>query len=365
MPHLSLIMAKRIVKSESSTAKNAGAPPVVLLTGPDIFQQHHRTAEMKAELSKQHGEIDVITFDGASAKAGDVLDECRSFGMIASYKLVIVDNAEALVKEEVRDMFARYAAAPCDSATLLLRAGSRWYKSKFDDLVHKISCDGLSHGEAVGFALKAARDKHRADIDQDAAELLVERLGPDAGLIDAELGKLACAAITDTKSKSPPLITVEVVQQFVGMRKDEEVWAIQESLLNSDRETVLEQLRRMIDVSRISPVVIHFAITDLARKLHGVAGGLRSGANEWGIAKSLKLWGPSKDMIVAIGKRIDPDRARKLLRVCVEADHRVKSGFADHELTVERLCLQFTSVVARKPSSTTPARAAPAAPAAR
>lgn len=348
-------MAKKAATTDSpkpaKPAKTAGVPPVILFTGSDIFQQQLRTAEIKAALAKLHGELDVLTFDGTSAKAGDVLDECRSFGLMSTHKVVIVDNAEAMIKEESRDMVGRYAAAPCDGATLLLRAGARWYKSKLDDLLHKVSCDGMSHGEAITFALKVTKDKYRANLDQDAAELLVERLGPDAGLIDAELGKLAVASIVDPRSKEPPLITIEVVQQFVGMRKEEEAWSIQESLLTSDRSTILEQIRRMIEVSRLHPSVIHFAMTDLARKLHGVAAGLKSGENEWAIAKNLKLWGPSKDAIVSIGKRIDPERARRLLRVCLEADQRVKSGFGDHELTIERLCLQFTSVVARKPAA--------------
>ncbi len=347
-------MAKRAATTDSpkptKPAKPAGVPAVILFTGSDIFQQQLRTAEVKAALAKLHGELDILSFDGTSARAGDVLDECRSFGLMSIHKVVIVDNAEAMIKEESRDMVARYAAAPCDSATLLLRAGARWYKSKLDDLLHKVSCDGMSQGEALAFALKIAKDKYQANLDQDAAELLVERLGPDAGLIDAELGKLAVASIIDPKSKEPPLIAIEVVQQFVGMRKEEEAWAIQESLLTSDRSTILEQIRRMIEVSRLSPSVIHFAMTDLSRKLHGVAAGLKSGENEWAIAKNLKLWGPSKDVIVSIGKRIDPERARRLLRACIEADQRVKSGFADPELTVERLSLQFTSVIGRKPS---------------
>src|SRR5207253_8118234 len=49
-------------------------------------------------LTKAHGEIDSFRFDGASASAAEVLDECRTFGLMRQQKLVIVDNADALLK---------------------------------------------------------------------------------------------------------------------------------------------------------------------------------------------------------------------------------------------------------------------------
>src|SRR5438067_13461259 len=78
------------------------SPRIVILHGKEPFIRAQKTTEIRAALVKEHGGVDSFAFDGASATAADVLDECRSFGLIAQHKLVILDNAEQLVKEDTR-----------------------------------------------------------------------------------------------------------------------------------------------------------------------------------------------------------------------------------------------------------------------
>jgi DNA polymerase III delta subunit len=335
-----------MAKKAATTSSSPTLPPVLLLVGSDGFIKKQKTEALRDALIKAHGEIDIVSFHGPDTTTGTVLDECRSFGLMVTHKLVVVDAAEALFKEDTRPHWEAYATNPCESATLILRNQGKWQSPKFDKLVTVEKCDGISADEAVAFAIDRAKKAHRASLDHDAAELLIERLGADAGNIDSELGKLACAAMTDPASKQPPLITVEVVQQMVGMRYDEEVWAIQDTLLRADRSTAVVQLRHMRDVVRQPTELLFFAILDLARKLHGLSAAAAARENLSSVSGQLKLWGPSKFALEAMAPRIDPDRARRLVKTCIEGAHRTRVGLGDPDRILERLVIQFTSVAA-------------------
>src|SRR5581483_63122 len=70
-------------------------------------------------------------------------------------------------------------------------------------------CKSPPEAKLVKWLGTLARERHGARLDRDAAELLIEIIGPVLGLIDQELAKLA-AAVGDAP------IGAELVQQLVG-----------------------------------------------------------------------------------------------------------------------------------------------------
>jgi DNA polymerase III delta subunit len=317
---------------------------IVILHGKEAFIRAQKTSDLRDALTKAHGGVDTFTFDGSTATAADVLDECRSFGLIAQHKLVILDQAEQLVKEETRALFERYAEAPCEGATLLLRADT-WRPGKLDKLVEKvgavIQCVAPDEAEARRWVVERAKTEHNAEIDKDAVSLLVLRVGPELGKLDSELGKLAAAAGGTGTAK----ITKDLVEFFVGASRDEDVWNIQSTLLTAGPEESLQHLRYVMDVSRQPPTLVMYAMVDLARKVHGASRALRGGANQFQIAKPLRLWGPSTEPIMNAAKRAHPDQALQLLRECTDADRRSKSGFGEVDLALERLAVRFSQLL--------------------
>jgi len=101
----------------------------------------------------------------------------------------------------------------------------------------------------------------------------------------------------------------------------------------------------VIDVARQPPTLVMYAIMDLARKVHGASRALRQGANQFQIAKPLRLWGPSVEPIMAAARRAHPDQALQLFRECTDADRRSKSGFGEAELALERLVVRFSQLL--------------------
>lgn len=337
-------VAKRPLADEPAQRQTLGPEcRVVVLHGEETLLRALYTQQLRDALAAAHGEIDTVTFDGLSTPAAEILDECRSFGLLAAHKMVVVDNAADAVKEDARPLFERYAQSAAEghaeNATLVLR-GPTWRAGNLDKIIAKagavIACEPLAPDRAVAWTLARAKKEHGATIDRDAASLLVERVGVGLSRLDTELGKLAAAA-----GGASPLISRDLVAEFVGQSREEEVWGIQATLLEGDAARALEHLRRVLDISRQPTVLVSYALVDLSRKLHGASRGLRQGMSPWDIARPLRLWGPSKDAITDAARRTDPARALRAFRFCVEADVRQKSGLGDAERTLERMVLRL------------------------
>jgi len=329
-------MARRPAGQSQPTLDPEGG--LFVFHGKDAFLRADYTQQLRAKLEEAQGEIETIHFDGTRDLFADVLDECRSFGLMQQHKLVIVEAADQLVKGDGRPLLERYAQAPVEGATLVLRCDT-WHKGNVDKLivasggeVHK--CEGLAPHEAAAWAIKRAKEHHDATLQRDAAMLLVDRVG-QLGRIDSELGKLAVEA---TKGG----ITREMVANAVGMTREEEVWSIQSMILNAGPEELLTQLRTILENSKQDQsVVTLWACMDLSRKLHSASQALHQGQNPASVAGALKLWGPSKDAIMQAAKRIHPAQAGRLLSLAVEADRKNKSGLGRADRLLERLTLQI------------------------
>lgn len=315
---------------------------VVLLVGRELFLRTEHTEHLRRVLREAHGDCQSVRFDGASCDPAEVLDECRSFGLMATHKLVVVDDAELFVNAATRPMLERYCAAPSDQASLVLRAAT-WRPGNLDKAIEKvgavIKCDGIRPDQAVGWAVKRAQKTHGATLNPDAAALLVERTGADLGRLDSELGKLAAAAGPDAP------ITTRLIGELVGLTREEEAWTLQSLLLSGDAENALRELRVVMgNGARDAAVPVSYACCDLARKLMGAAEGIAQRQNESAIARDLAIWGPSQHAVMNAARRISPTTARDLFDAAVSTDAGIKSGH-NAEIALETLALKFLTRV--------------------
>jgi len=359
-------MARRAA-AETPAKNNPGTIPTVLLTtGPERFIALQETERVRAAMVKRDGEVATFVFDGASCGAAEVLDELRSMGLMASAKIVIIENAEQLLREPTeeeekqqkdprraarrsnREMITEYAASPQAGSVLMLRAGGKWNKGKLDTAIVEhggaiVDCQPPGPAEAERWCVARCRE-HGAEIEPDAARLLVENIGCELGRLDSELEKLAIAAA----ARGHERISADVVSEMVGFSREEEsIFALQRYLMQGDPEAALRQVRQMIEVSRQTPASLIVAMIDLARKLDGVARGLAARESEAAIGARLRLWGSSQALLMGAGRRLRPTDTAALLGAVIEGDAKTKSGRGDPQRIVEALTLRFVSLFGR------------------
>lgn len=340
----------------AKAAKTSGSPGpehrVVLLYGANTFLAAEYTTQLKDKLQAAHGALDVLHFDGKEHKLADVLDECRSFGLMQQHKMIVVDSAEELVKEDNRPLVERYAEQPTEGATLVLRA-TKWYKGKLDDKISAVGimveCGDVGEAMAHKWAIARAGKRHGATLEPDAASTLIERCGDDLGRIDSELGKLAAMAGSQSDSQAgsagPVTITGAMVKEVVGRSREESAWDWQSTLIMGHTEAAIERQRYLVNVMRESPVLLWWACMDLTRKLHAASNALKAGENERNIASALRLWGPAQGALLSKARELGPAGARRALKLAVEADAGVKSGLGDAERTLEVVAVRLTSML--------------------
>lgn len=336
-------------------ARRKPAPPasaprptdrIVVLHGPELFLLHEHTRQLRDALAAIHGEVQTLRFDGGSTTPAEVLDECRSFGLMGGHKLVVVDAAEQLVKEDYRPIMERYAAQPADSATLILRASDRWATgTRFDALVEAVgsvvACKPASPHEAAAWIVKRAKKRHACEVDPRAAAALVEHVGPDLARLDAEAAKLAAAA-----GPGAP-VTTDLVRELVGHTREEDAWSIKRALASGSPEEAVRTLRLIMENSRRDEhVLLAFAAIDLTRGIHSGGHLLRGGASPGAVAGKLRFWGPDQDCFLAAARRTDPRTAAALFIEALEADARLKSSAGTPERTLERLAIRIASALA-------------------
>ena len=316
-----------MAKSRSKPFQFDPAMRVVLLKGPEPYLQAQYlrliTEGIEASIGEPPSRFD---FDGPQATLAAVLDELRSYGLMQSHKLVVLDAAEQFVKKEAnRRALEAYAAAPMDEATLVLRSLGDWRAPKLEKAITTlgavVSCDPPNPATAASWCVGRVEKAHDAAIDRAAATRLVERVGPSLARLDSELGKLAVAAEGD-----PPQITTELVDRMVPPSREEQGWIIQSVVLGGDPGRAVRTLRELKDVSRVPDQVLSWALIDLGRKLHEAARQLEAGVGESAVGKALRLWGPDTRPILETARRLGGVKAGKLFETALETDLALKSG---------------------------------------
>jgi len=324
---------------------------IVVLHGKESFLRSEHTRRVLDALRERFGAVDEFSFDGASCSLADVLDELRSYGLMSQHKVVVVDNAEQFMQgDDRRRAMERYAESPMPDATLILRSAG-WRPGTFDKLVAAVGvilkCEAPGAAEAVRWAVARSQKRHGVELSAAGAQALVERVGPDLGRLDSELGKLAVGALA-AGTGDRVVITPELVKEFTGLSREEQAWEIQGALATGDPAQALNKVDELLRVSRAPEVMLAWSAIDLVRKVHDAAALAAQGQPDGAIAKQLKLWGDGAAVVLRVARSVPLARAAALLQAAVAADRRMKSGLSpEPSRAIEALAVQVSAGLGR------------------
>lgn len=350
--------AARMAKKTASKADNSGltaAMRVVVLKGKETYERDRLTRELDRVLREAHGSIERFEFDGERADLATVLDELRTYGLMQTHKLVILNSADAFLagsKDEEKDPDSRnrraieaYVENPVAEATLLMRAGG-WRPGRIDKLIDKIggaviSCEALNDDQAAHWLISRAA-AHDVKIQPEAAAGLVERLGSGMGALDSELFKLA------TYAGPGGTITPELVGELVGKSRQEVAWEVQNAVVLGGAGGALERVGELIDVSKNDVVPMMWSVCDLARKMHAAARLAATGTPPGVVMKQVKLWGSMAGPTVEAARKLGPARTARMFHAAVETDYNSKrGGLGDARRNLEGLVVRVADTIQR------------------
>ena len=220
-------------------------PAVCAVFGDERFlRQQAILCLREAVLGGGDADFSLTTFDGGNASFRDVHEVLSTVAMFGGGKrLVVVEEADGFVSE-YRSQLEDYVARPSRSGVLILDLDSlpgttRLYKSiAAGGLL--IDCGTPTEARLSKWLTQWAKQRHRVQLPQAAAEMLVELVGAELGLLDQELARLALMVGDDKK------ISAELVDHSVGSWRAKTTWEMLDAALDGNVCEALAQLDRLL-----------------------------------------------------------------------------------------------------------------------
>ena len=209
-------------------------------------------------------------FPGESASLSDVLDELRTLPFLAKARVVIVENADPFITAHRREL-ETYAERPATTGVLVLAVKS-WPGE------HEAGEAGREGGDLGGLQIAGregpaamarllAKAKAGVVLELDAAELMVELVGPEVGLLAMEVEKLATYVGTRKR------IARDDVETMVDAGRVQQDWAALESATTGQGEAALVVIDRLLAAKEAPQKMIAALSSSLLKTYH--AGMLR------------------------------------------------------------------------------------------
>ncbi len=343
-------MAAKKLHAIDYLAKPEGHPPrpVCAVFGDEPFLRRQALLRLRqAVLGGDEADFSLSTFEGRSVELADVLEELATLAMFGGgQRLVVVDEADEFVtryRAELED----YVARPARGGVLVLDLKSfpgntRLYKAvAAGGLV--IDCSAPTSARLARWLGAWAKQTHKVQLPQAAAEMLVEMVGPELGLLDQELAKLALSAEGDRK------VTPEMVGRLVGSWRAKTAWVMLDAALDGDVRGAMSQLDRLLAAGE-SPVGVLAQISASLRRLAAAtrlilqaeAAGRRialRGALEQAGIRSFVLSKAEGQL-----RRLGRERGGQLYRWLLQADSDLKgASAAPPRLILERLIVRLAA----------------------
>ena len=321
--------------------------PVCVAFGDDLFLRRQVLLGLRhAVLGDEEGDFSLSSYEGRAAEFRDVAGELTTLAMFGSRRLVVVDEADEFVSR-YREALEDYVARPGRSGILLLDVKSWPANTRLAKAVDAqglaVDCGAPSGVKLTGWLASWAKQTHKSQLSPGAAGMLVELVGPELGLLDQELAKLALMAGGDKK------ITPEIIQKLAGGWHAKTTWEMLDLALDGNVTEALRQIDRLL-ANNEAPIGLLAQISASLRRLAAATRLIlqaEAAGRRIGIVPALQQAGVKPFVLKkaeAQLKRLTRRRGSQLYRWLLEADLDLKGDSQmPPRLILERLIVRLAA----------------------
>jgi len=213
--------------------------PIYVLAGDQDFLKRQVRAQIKKHvLGDSDDPFAIAIFPGEKTTFAEVADAVSTRPFLSPRRLVVVQDADPFVTAS-RDKLERYVAKPSAAGVLVLEVKTWTATTKLAKALvpNAVQCKAPAKAKLPDWCVQWALARYGKQLVAAAARSLVDLVGEDMGLLDAELDKLAL--YVGDKAR----ITAEDVDRLVSPAREEDVW----QMLNRTAEGDLPAALRMLD----------------------------------------------------------------------------------------------------------------------
>lgn len=315
--------------------------PLYAVFGDDAFLRRETLQQIEhLALPNADDDLSVSRFPGDSTPLANVMDELRTLPFFSKRRLVIVEAADPFVTAHRKELEA-YADQPATSGVLVLSTKTWTSSTKLAKLVEKtglaVECKGPQERMLLPWLIHLAQVRYKVQLDHAAAELLLDLVGPEVGLLVKDIEKLA--VYVGDKAK----IYRDDVARMVGAGRIESVWKTLEAATTGRAELALEHLDGLIAAGE-HPVGLLSAMSVSLLKVHQ-AGRLRK-HRRMELKEACSAVGIPPFAVEMTGRQhthLGPSRVDRLPRLLLQADLDLKgSSPLPPRAILERLVVELS-----------------------
>lgn len=294
-------------------------------------------------LSTPEDELNLCEFSGDEATWADVYRELLTVSMFALHpRLVLIDRADSFVGR-YRSELEKWVSQEAARNALVIVVSSWPGTTRLAKLaaqkgvVVECSFARKKRPELVSWIRRWAKQCYDLSVGVEAAEFLLESVGPSCGLVDQELRKLAGLGHKTVK--------VETVRELTGTWRTKSVWDILSAAMQGDAATALHELHRLLESGETPLGILGMMAGTLRRFTLATHRYLHPGPGQPRI--------PLQSALVEAGvpsfavkseeerlRRLGRHRAAQLIRWLRQADAAMKGALAtDPRIILERLLI--------------------------
>lgn len=202
-------------------------------------------------LGAEETDMPVATFDGPNCQWRDVHDEISTLSLFGDNepRIGIVADADSFVTKN-RDRIEDYVGKSKTSGILVLDvttwpSNTRLYKA-IGKIGNQIDCrapqnakgrgKGIDERKIEKWLVQWAKSQHQISLGTSAASHLLDHIGPEFGLLDQSLAKLALFVDTDGK------VYPEMIDDVVGGWRTKSIWDTIDAAIDGNAHEALTQL---------------------------------------------------------------------------------------------------------------------------
>ena len=226
--------------------------PVCVLVGEAGFLRHEARRMLVQRILGPDDEAGAELFDGRSAELRDVLDALAERSLFGGERrVVVVEDADSLVKN-YREQFEDYVARTAPDSVLVLEVESFPANTRLAKAVGVsgliVKCQAPDGGRELTefnqqlkqWLAATAHREFQCELLKSAADLLLELLPSEPGILYQEVARLALLASASRK------IDVDLVRDQVGGWRVRKTWDMIDAAADGRAAEALAQLDRLL-----------------------------------------------------------------------------------------------------------------------
>jgi len=299
--------------------------PVYVVYGSDHYLRREvtqRIGRLAVPGSEDSEGLATSRFEGQTAQLADVLDELQLVPLFSERRVVVVDDADGFVSR-YRGELESSLSASARRSILVLRVGSWPSGTRIARLVESVGlaldCSPPAAKELTAYLIHLAQSQGGAQLEAEAARLIVELVGNETGIAVSELEKLAVYVGEHGTIRQPDVL------RLVDAGRIETIWKVLDAATTGQPAEALRLLDSLLNAGE-PPIKLLAALSSSLSRIHH-AGWLR--ARRWNLEEACRAAG-IRDFAFEKTRRqhahLGPSRVDQLPELLAKADLDLKGG---------------------------------------